>query len=186
MKLIGVLGLALLASVAVQAETPAEKTAREAQNYDTLLQYYPKRALAAGEQGLVAFKVRIDKAGQPTNCEVTHSSGYRQLDDETCQLILIHGVFKPVQDSEGNKINQVAEGVVNWKVPGSTAKVVAPVKVTAQNAPEKMICKRELRQGTLAGYERTCMTQTEWRRLSDEMKQPYDEMQGRKGMTTGD
>lgn len=185
MKAIALTGMALLLSVAVQAETPVEKTAREAQNYDTLLQYYPKRALAAGEQGLVAFKVRIDKAGQPTSCEVTHTSGYRQLDDETCQLILSHGVFKPVKDSEGNKTNQVAEGVVNWKIPGSTAKVVAPLKVTASNAPEKMICKRELRQGTLAGYERTCMTQTEWRRLSDEMKQPYDDIQGKKGMTSG-
>ena len=176
MKAIGFLGLALLASVAAQAETPAEKAVREAKNYDTLLQYYPKRALAAGEQGLVGFTIRLDKAGQPTNCEVTYSSGYRQLDEETCQLMLIHGVFKPVKDSEGNKTNQVAEGVVNWKIPGSTAKAVAPVKVTATNAPEKMICKRALRQGTLAGYERTCMTKRDWARLSDQMKEPWEEI----------
>lgn len=185
MKAIAFLGLALLASAAAQAETPSEKAVREAKNYDTLLQYYPKRALAAGEQGLVGFTIRLDKAGHPTNCEVTHSSGYRQLDDETCQLMLIHGVFQPVKDSDGNKTNQVTEGVVNWKIPGAAATTVAPVKVSAANAPEKMICKRELKQGTLAGYERTCMTKREWQRLSDEMKQPWDDIQGKKGMTNG-
>lgn len=185
MKAIGFLGLALLASVAAQAETPAEKAAREAKNYDTLLQYYPKRALAAGEQGLVGFTIRLDKAGHPTNCEVTYSSGHRLLDEDTCQLMLIHGVFTPVQDGEGNKTNLVAEGVVNWKIPGAGGPAVPamPVAVTAANAPGKMICKRELRMGTLAGYERTCLTQTEWRRQTDEMKRPYDEVQGKYGFT---
>lgn len=186
MKAIGIFGLALLASAGIQAETPTAKSVREAKNYDTLLQYYPKRALAAGEQGLVGFTIRLDKAGQPTNCEVTYSSGHRQLDEETCELMLIHGVFQPVKDSEGNKVNQVTEGVVNWRIPGGAKNAVAPIKVAEAKAPEKMICKRELKIGTLASYERTCMTKTEWRRYSDEMKQPYDEMQGRKGMTTGD
>jgi protein TonB len=176
MKAMGFLGLALLASVAAQAETPAEKAVREAKNYDTLLQYYPKRALAAGEQGLVGFTIRLDKAGHPTNCEVTHSSGFRQLDDETCQLMLIHGVFKPVNDAQGNKTNEVTEGVVNWKLPGAAANTVAPVKVTAANAPEKMICKRSLRMGSLADYERTCMTKSDWQRLSDQMKEPWEEI----------
>jgi protein TonB len=175
MKAIGLLGLALLASVAAQAETPAEKAAREARNYDTLLQYYPKRALAAGEQGMVGFTIRLDKAGHPTNCEVTHSSGHRQLDDETCQLMLIHGVFNPVKDSDGNKTNQVTEGVVNWKIPGAAANTAAPVKVTSVDS-EKMICKRALKTGTLADYERTCMTKRDWQRLSDQMKEPWEEI----------
>ena len=176
MKALGFMGLALLAVVAAQAETPAEKAVREAKNYDTLLQYYPKRALAAGEQGLVGFTIRLDKAGHPTNCEVTHSSGHRLLDEETCQLMLIHGVFKPVKDAQGNKTNQVAEGVVNWKIPGAAASTVAPVKVSEAKAPEKMICKRSLRMGTLADYERTCMTKSDWLRLSDQMKEPWEEI----------
>ena len=31
--------------------------------------------------------------------------------------MLIHGVFKPVKDAEGNKVNEVTEGAVNWKIP---------------------------------------------------------------------
>jgi TonB family protein len=185
MKALGILGLALLASVAAQAETPAEKAVREAKNYDTLLQYYPRRALAAGEQGLVGFTIRLDKAGHPTNCEVTYSSGHRLLDEETCQLMLIHGVYKPVKDAQGNKTNQVAEGVVNWKIPGAAANTATAVKVSSANAPEKMICKRALKTGTLTDYERTCLTQTEWRRQTDEMKRNYDEIQGEWGWTRG-
>jgi hypothetical protein len=35
--------------------------------------------------------------------------------------------------------------------------------------------------GTLSSFEHTCMTPTEWARQSDEQKQPFEEMQGRKG-----
>ena len=178
MKAFGILALALLASGTALAESSTDKIARDAQNYDTLVKYYPKRALANGEQGLVGFTVRLDKAGHPTNCEVTHSSGHRLLDEETCQLVLIHAVFKPVKDANGNKVNQVSEGVINWKIPGSNsaAPLLAPKQVTAANAPEKMICKRALKTGTLADYERTCMTKRDWARLSDQMKEPWNEI----------
>ena len=188
MKAIGILGLALVVAATAQAETPDEKSARLAQNWDTLQQYYPKRALKAGEQGLVGFNIRIDKAGQPTNCEVTHSSGFRALDDETCKLVLIRAKFKPMKDAEGHKINFVTEGVVNWQIPGASgpSTPLVPIAVTAQNAPEKMICKSNVKMGTLAGRERTCMTPVEWRRMTDEMKKPYEDIQGIHGFTTCD
>ena len=189
MKALVLLGLAMIAShsayAATPGETPAATAAREAANFDTLMKYYPPRALAAREQGLVGFTIRLDKAGQPTNCEVTHSSGHRLLDEETCALMLIHGVFKPVKDAAGNKTNQVSEGVVNWKIPGADgAPIMAPTQVTAATAPEKMICKRELKTGTLADYERTCMTKNEWRLMSDQMKAPWEEIK-RNAVTNG-
>ena len=181
MKAMAMVGLAMMVAVPAPAanpvETPDAKALREARNFDTLLKYYPPRALAAREQGLVAFKLSIDRAGHPTACEVTHSSGHRRLDNETCQLILSHAVLKPLVDSDGNRKAHVTEGVINWKIPGSGATaLVAPVKVSASNAPEKMICKRELKTGTLADYERTCMTRREWKRLSDQMKEPWEEI----------
>lgn len=181
MKALVILGLAMVAAGAAHAESPGETpvatAAREAANFDTLMKYYPSRALAAREQGLVGFNVRIDKAGQPTECEVTHSSGHRRLDDETCQLVLIHAVFKPVRDAAGDKANQVSEGVVNWKIPGADgAAVMVPTKVTAANAPEKMICKRALKTGSLVSYERTCMPRSDWKRMSDEMKEPWEDI----------
>jgi protein TonB len=185
MKAIGILGLALAVAATAQAETPAEKNARLAQNWDTLQQYYPARARKAGEQGLVGFNIRIDKGGHPTNCAVTHSSGFRALDDETCHLVLIHAKFKPMKDAQGHKINFVTEGVVNWQIPGASGPTVplTPAAVTTANAPEKMICKRNVKIGTLAGSERTCMTKRDWERMSDEMMAPYEEWQGAKGFT---
>ena len=189
MKALFLLGLAMVAAGPAQAgspaETPAGTAAREAANYDTLLKFYPRRALAAREQGLVGFTMRIDKEGHPTNCQVTHSSGHRQLDQETCSLMLIHGVFKPVKDAAGNKVNQVTEGVVNWKIPGGdTGLVAVPVEVAAADAPEKMICKRALKTGSLADYERTCMTRRDWKRMSDQMKEPWEEIK-RNAITNG-
>jgi len=189
MKALVVLGLAMVTSGAVHGATPGETSgataAREAANTNTLLKYYPRRALAAREQGLVGFTIRIDKAGHPTNCQVTHSSGHRLLDEETCALMLIHGVFKPVTDAAGNRVSEVTEGVVNWKIPGvDGGAIVAPTKVAAANAPEKMICKRELKTGSLADYERTCMTRSEWRRMSDQMKEPWEEIK-RNAITNG-
>jgi len=48
-----------------------------------------------------------------------------------------------------------------------------------------VICKKTVRIGTLAGFERTCMTQREWNKQSDEMKEPWAESQGKKGSTSG-
>lgn len=187
MKTLGLLGLALLASVEAQAappETLSQEAVRKASNYDALMKYYPKRALVAGEQGLVGFKIRLDKDAHPTNCEVTHSSGHRALDNETCQLILSRAVFKPVKDTAGKKVNQITQGVVNWKIPGATGAVARPMAVLAATAPEKMICKRELKTGSLADYERTCMTRAEWKRHSDQMKEPWEEIK-RNASTSG-
>ena len=189
MKSLVFLGMALVAAVpaagGVPAESPASTAAREAANYDTLLKFYPRRALAAREEGLVGFTMTLDKAGHPTDCQVTHSSGHRLLDEETCALMLIHGVFKPARNEAGNKAAHVTEGVVNWKLPGSGAvKPVVPTQMAIADAPEKMICKRSLRIGTLADYERTCMKRSEWKRMSDQMKEPWEEIK-RNAITNG-
>jgi hypothetical protein len=56
-------------------------------------------------------------------------------------------------------------------------------KVGASSELEKQIGKMTVRIGTLAGFERTCMTATEWARQSDEMKQPWEDLQGTKGFS---
>ncbi len=189
MKALIFLGMAMAAAIPAQggvpAETRATTAAREAANYDTLLKFYPRRALAAREEGLVGFTMTLDKAGHPTDCQVTHSSGHRLLDEETCALMLIHGEFKPARNEAGNKAAHVTEGVVNWKIPGGGAvKPVVPTQMAVADAPEKMICKRSLRMGTLADYERTCMKRSEWKRMSDQMKEPWEEIK-RNAITNG-
>jgi hypothetical protein len=48
-----------------------------------------------------------------------------------------------------------------------------------------VICKRVKKTGSLVATERVCLSQTEWDRASAQSREPWDEMQGRKGMTSG-
>jgi TonB family protein len=175
----------LLASPAFAA--PQADPTKARQISEIVFKNYPPRALAKGEQGAVYFVVALDKDAQPTSCQVTHGSGYPALDAETCDLIVQHATFKSARDETGRVVKSTHEGVVNWRIPGSTAAVsVAPVALTPATAPEKQICKRTVRSGTVGGVERTCMTAREWAQASQESRDWWDEQQGRKGSTNCD
>ena len=181
-------GLLATTVSATQANGPSApvpdqaKMERDAKNWEVLHKMYPKRALAAGEQGLVGFLVGIDAAGSPTKCQITHTSGYKLLDEETCKLIMVHATFKR---PEGLSLSQerTYEGVVNWKLPSTPLAAVPeiPKPVVAAAAPEPQICKRTTRIGTLAGFERTCMTQRQWDKATKETQDYWNDLQGRKG-----
>lgn len=50
---------------------------------------------------------------------------------------------------------------------------------------EKLICKRRLKTGTLASYEKSCHTRADWERIGDRWRETWAEMQGSKGSTHG-
>jgi periplasmic protein TonB len=174
---------ALIVAQPVLAAAPQTSAERNRQISEIIFQNYPPRALAAGEEGAVFFVVSLDKDAQPTSCEVTHGSGHPLLDAETCELIVQHAVFNSARDASGHVVKQTTEGVVNWTIPGHAPAPINPVVLTAKDKPEKQVCKRNVRMGTLSGFERTCMTPSEWARQTDEMKQPWEEIQGKKGST---
>lgn len=174
----------LIAQPAFAADPPS-KGERDRQISEIVFQNYPPRALAAGEEGPVFFTVTLDKHAHPTSCQVMHGSGYPLLDAETCDLIVQHAVFNSARDADGRLVRQTTEGVVNWTIPGHAPKPInfSSAAAAAPKTTEPQVCKETLRMGTLSSYERTCMTPREWATQSDEQKQPYDEMQGRKGST---
>jgi TonB family protein len=169
----------LLAQPVFAADQPS-KAERNRQISEIIFQNYPPRALAAGEEGPVFFVVTLDKDAHPTSCEVTHGSGHPLLDQETCDLIVQHAVFSSSRDANGQLVLKT-EGVVNWTLPGHTPAPINPVPLTANDKPEKQICKRTQRGGSLASFERTCMTASEWAKQRDQQTQPWEELQGRKG-----
>ena len=185
MRHLALLSLLALSAAAPASEPTAKQAAREAANGEVVFSHYPARALAAGEQGSVIFKVALDRDGHPTSCEVTFGSGYPRLDEETCNLILVNAVFKPNIDESGRKFAGVHEGVVNWKIPGAESLTGKVVKAGQTDPLDKKICKKAIKTGTLAGVERSCMTVREWQTASQEMKKEWEEMQGAKGMTAG-
>ena len=171
---------AILVAQQVLAADQTSKSERDRQMSEIVFQNYPPRALAAGEEGPVFFTVTLDKDAHPTNCQVTHGSGHPLLDEETCDLIVQHAVFGKSRDSNGRLLT-VAEGVVNWTLPGHAPAPINLSPAAATGKPEPQVCKRTVRVGTLSGFERTCMTPSQWAKQSDEMKQSWEELQGRKG-----
>lgn len=177
-----VLAAAVLgASTANSAPAPAPAQTVTT-NWEVFQKLYPPRAIAAHEEGLVGFVVTLDNQGAVRRCQVTHSSGHPLLDEETCKLITMNAVFKPDPGLSPSQ-TKTSEGVINWKLPASVATPAPPKPVAVAAAPEKMICKKSIRIGTLAAVERTCMTPSEWSKQSDAQKQFWDEQQGRKGYT---
>ncbi len=176
---------ALIAQPVMAADSPS-KAERDRQLSEIVFQNYPPRALAAGEEGPVFFTVTLDKTAQPISCQVTHGSGHPLLDEETCDLIVQHAVFNSARDINGRLVRETAEGVVNWTLPGHQPAPInlAPQKVSS--LPDKQICKRSVKTGTLSSFERTCMTSTEWAKQADWQKQVWDDIQGRKGFTRED
>ena len=172
--------IGLLAAVSALAQTPGPKAAQDGLNWDIFQKLYPPRALAAHEEGAVGFTVTLDNKGQVTRCQVTHSSGHPILDEETCKLITLNAVFTPDPNLSPSQ-TKTHEGLITWKLPGWAATLQPPKPVTPAAAPEQVVCKKVLRVGTLAAYERTCMTPTQWAKQTDAMKQPYEDMQGKKG-----
>lgn len=174
----------LLAASPALAQTP-EQQAKNAADWDVFQKLYPRRAIVAREEGAVGFTVTLNNKGDVTGCQVTHSSGHPQLDAETCKIITLNAVFKP-DPTLGPSQTKTSEGVINWRLPDTKiAAVAAPTALAPASAPEKVICKKTLRTGTLASYERFCLTPTEWAKQSDEAKAEWGDVQGRKGSTHG-
>lgn len=178
-----VLSLVALIAAPALAATPESKAAQNAQNWEVFQKLYPARALAAREEGAVGFLVTLDNKGYVKQCKVTHSSGYPLLDQETCNLITMHAEFKP-QEGMSSSQERTREGMIAWKLPGSTTALAAP-KALASSELDTVVCKKSIRTGTLGGIDRTCLTKREWGKQADEMRQPWDELQGRKGSTKG-
>jgi TonB family protein len=171
----------LLTAVPLSAQIMSPQNAV---NWDVFLKLYPPRALKAREEGPVGFLVTLNNKGDVTDCRVTHSSGHPLLDEETCKLVTLNAVFQPDPNLSPSQ-TRTHEGLIAWKLPASTAALSSPQPLAANSGPEKVICKKVVRTGTLSGFERTCMTQREWNRQSDATKEVWDEIQGRKGNTHG-
>lgn len=167
------------------AQTPDAATARNALNWETLMKLYPPRALSAREQGVVGFSVKLDKDGHPTECEVTRSSGFPLLDQETCQIITLHAVFKATGAATGSQVS-THQGAINWQLPSGTSVAAAPAKpVKVAAAPEKMICKRVPKTGSNVATERVCLSRRDWQTSSEDSRREFEDLQGRKGSTSG-
>ena len=121
--------LTALTSLALAAQPAAPRE----QSLGNLGQYvgpddYPPEALRRGQQGTVRFVVTVGTNGRVTECTITRSSGYEQLDEGTCRLARRKLRFNPGRvGGRAVEMPAVAFGIT-WTLPG-----VAPA---GQEGPE--------------------------------------------------
>ena len=61
----------------------------------------------AGIGGTVGVRYAIEADGRVSSCEVTHSSGNRDLDETTCGKIVQRFRFDPARDETGRKVRSI-------------------------------------------------------------------------------
>ncbi|HEU0097992.1 MAG TPA: energy transducer TonB [Allosphingosinicella sp.] len=111
---------ALLAGEAAACDDPkAAAPARSKANLASLFsdRDYPAAALAAREQGTVAFALEVGPDGRVSGCTVTQPSGSIALDDTTCRLIQSRARFTPATDAAGAPVPDQVRGRIVWVLP---------------------------------------------------------------------
>ncbi len=68
-----------------------------------------------GAQGTVGIEVKVDAAGRVSDCSVTHSSGFKALDAETCKVVRRKARFAPAKDEQGRPVTGVLYGEIAWE-----------------------------------------------------------------------
>jgi TonB family protein len=144
------------------SDPAAGQAVRAVKNGEFLAKNYPARALAAGEQGKVGFRIVVEPDGSLGSCEVTESSGFASLDNETCELIVRHARLPIVRNSEGRSVRAVQNGHINWVHPSGKNRLTAGVKQAALDKPDKVVCKRTPTTGSLIKRTKQCMTSQQW------------------------
>lgn len=77
---------------------------------------YPRSAGQAGVGGTVSVRYEVGVDGRVTDCEVTRSSGFPDLDNTTCRLIMERFRFKPSLDPDGNPVSATIVQNHTWVI----------------------------------------------------------------------
>lgn len=83
---------------------------------------YPTKSFAQHANGTTGFLLRVDATGKVTDCRVAETSGFIELDQTTCAVLLTRSKFQPARDAGGVAIVSVYKGSFTWKFPGDSDK----------------------------------------------------------------
>jgi TonB family protein len=106
---------------------------------------YPAGAVRRKEEGTVGFAMLIDPNGKVGQCLVTESSGFPELDQVTCGVMLVRGKFKPGRDENGKPIYDRYKGFLTWRLPGKGSSGRTPM--SRVNEPDMILEVQQLPQG---------------------------------------
>lgn len=78
---------------------------------------FPSLGLFDLRTGRVGFRLTVDTVGMAIGCDLTQSSGHTSLDTITCATVMRRARFTPAHDANGNVIQGIYHGVVEWRLP---------------------------------------------------------------------
>lgn len=96
-----------------QAAQPRGNPGRWVTNAD-----YPSASIRNEEQGTASFRLTIGTNGRVTNCQITSSTGFSRLDNETCRQLQRRARFRPALDDAGNPTTGSYSSSIRWEIPG--------------------------------------------------------------------
>ena len=162
--MLALLALASITTALTAAAGPGvdgqDQIIQAARNGEFISSHYPQGAFNRGEQGRVAFRLVIETDGSLGTCDVTESSGFATLDQETCEILLRYGRFEPVRNAEGRVISKAQDGFIVWRLPAGTKLATSDAKIMPK--PDQVICRRGSKLGSPYAKSKTCMTRSEW------------------------
>ena len=83
---------------------------------------YPQAAAERGEQGKVEVVTHVDDKGEVSSCEIKISSGYPELDTQTCEIIARRARFLPARDAAGHAVAGEVPETISWRLASSPSK----------------------------------------------------------------
>lgn len=168
----------LLWAVGSGAPDANDQMVQASRNGEFTWKYYPPGALKRGEQGRVAFKLTIEPTGVVSTCDVTESSGFKTLDEETCYILGLYARVQPVRNAEGRAIRATQPGFINWMLPPGTKVASTPTGKTMKK-PDALVCRKDTKTGSLVATTTQCLTRAEWREQEQMTKDEINRIQGK-------
>ncbi len=77
---------------------------------------YPAAARSQGASGKVGFRLSVDEHGKPDTCLVLESSGSKDLDTATCDLMLARARFIPAHELGGKRVRANYDSAIRWRI----------------------------------------------------------------------
>ena len=78
---------------------------------------YPIRSLAGLQEGMVQVRLTVNRNGEVDQCTVGISSGWPELDQNTCLLIATRARFHPARNARGQRIAGEVVRRIRWSIP---------------------------------------------------------------------
>lgn len=112
---IGILMALALTGSPVEGAVPAKPTVGSVASVFSA-DDYPPGAADRGEQGKVQVIIQVDDKGSVSSCEIKVSSGYPELDTQTCAIIARRAKFLPARDAQGRPVAGEVPQTISWRL----------------------------------------------------------------------